>query len=82
MAKKNFKMTDEERDIHNQAVKLRKMTDVQLIAAFRAAANEARASSGDSVRKLIEGLERGDCKGVKGATAYKISEYAAEIGLI
>ena len=36
----------------------------------------------DGVRKLIEGLARGDCKGVKGATVYKIQQYAEETGLI
>ena len=36
----------------------------------------------DGVKRLIDGLSRGDCKGVKGATAYKIAEYAEEMGLI
>ena len=82
MSKKNFKMTEEERAIHNQAVKLRKMSDDQLVAIFRAAEERNSSDNVSGVQKLIDGLSRGECKGVKGATAYKISEYAAEIGLI
>lgn len=76
-------------EIHEEAVKLRKMTDEQLVMAFRAArVAPAAVSDGepkkdtDGVRKLLEGLYRGDCKGIKSANAYKIEEYAAEMGLL
>ena len=90
MAKKRkCRYTPEELAIHEQAVKLRKMTDEQLVTAFRNASAPSSAVSEqevekdtDGVRKLIEGLSRGDCKGVKGATVYKIQQYAEEMGLI
>jgi hypothetical protein len=36
----------------------------------------------DKVKILLDGLAKGECKGVKGATAYKIAEYAQKKGLI
>ena len=36
----------------------------------------------DKVKELLEGLAKGECKGVKGATAYKIAEYAQQKGLV
>lgn len=87
--KRKCRYTPEELEIHEQAVKLRKMTDEQLVTAFRAssapssAVLEAEAKKDtDGVKKLIEGLSRGDCKGIKGATVYKIQQYAEEMGLI
>lgn len=90
MAKKRkCRLTPEELAIHNEAVRLRKMTDEQLVTAFRASKSpvsttfeETPHENTDGVRKLIEGLARGDCKGVKGATVYKIQQYAEEMGLI
>lgn len=90
MAKKRkCRYTPEELEIHEQAVKLRKMTDEQLVMAFRAASAPSSAVSKQEVvkdtggvKKLIEGLSRGDCKGIKGATVYKIQQYAEEMGLI
>lgn len=90
MAKKrNCRRTPEEIEIHEEAVKLRRLTDEQLVMAFRASLASSPAVSTvrvekdtDGVKKLIEGLSRGDCKGVKGATAYKITQYAEEMGLI
>ena len=90
MAKKRkCRYTPEELEIHEQAVKLRKMTDEQLVMAFRASSAASPAVSQeevekdtDGVKKLIEGLSRGECKGVKGATVYKIQQYAEEMGLI
>lgn len=90
MAKKRkCRYTPEELAIHEQAVKLRKMTDEQLVTAFRAASapscsvsDETPRNNTDGVKTLLEGLSRGDCKGVKGATVYKITEYASEMGLI
>lgn len=90
MAKKRkCRYTQEELAIHEEAVKLRKMTDAQLVEAFRASQTPAPAVSQDTpnedtggVKKLLEGLSRGDCKGIKGATAYKIEQYAEEMGLL
>lgn len=36
----------------------------------------------DKVKILLDGLAKGECKGVKGATAYKVAEYAHEKGLV
>lgn len=90
MAKKRkCRYTPEELEIHEEAVKLRKLTDKQLVMAFRnasapscAVSEEKAVKNTDGVKVLLEGLSRGDCKGIKGATAFKISEYAAEMGLI
>ena len=90
MAKKRkCRYTPEELAIHDEAVRLRKMTDAQLVQAFREASAPPPAVSQEDptkdtggVKKLIEGLSRGECKGVKGATVYKIEQYAAEVGLI
>lgn len=87
--KRSCRRTSEEIAIHEEAVKLRKMTDEQLVTSFRASSAPSCGVSGkpigkntDGVKTLIEGLSRGDCKGVKGATAYKIAEYAEEMGLM
>ena len=83
------RMTPEQIAIHDEAVRLRKMTDEQLVMAFRAAhapspavSEGSREEHTDGVKRLIDGLSRGGCKGIKGATAYKIEEYAAELGLL
>lgn len=36
----------------------------------------------NKVKILLDGLAKGECKGVKGATAYKIAEYAQRKGLV
>lgn len=100
MAKKRkCRYTTEELAIHEEAVRLRKMTDRQLVEEFHRAAdtevavrvpntaqngeNEADPNENTSaVEKLLSALSDGKCKGIKGATAYKIAQFAAEMGLI
>ena len=97
MAKKRkCRYTPEELNIHEEAVKLRKMTDAQLVEAFRNAKMVATAPSvahdgaeSDSpkndttdIEKLLQALSEGKCKGVGGGTSYKIMQFAKEIGLI
>lgn len=41
-----------------------------------------KSSKPDKVKILLDGLSKGECKGVKGAIAYKIAEYAQKKGLI
>ena len=90
MAKKRkCRYTPEELAIHEEAVRLRKMTDAQLVEAFREASEPPAMELSDNttkdtnhVKKLLDGLARGECKGIKGATVYKIEQYAAEVGLI
>jgi hypothetical protein len=97
MAKKRkCRYTPEEQNIHEEAVKLRKMTDAQLVDAFNSARMAARAprmaqnavkehtSTNDTsdVEKLLRALSEGKCKGVGGGTSYKIIEFARKMGLI
>lgn len=94
MKKRNCRMTDEERDLHEQAVRLRKMTDQQLVDHIRHVREEAYAAgyteaeeqapaspaTGKTLAEFIDELASGRCKGVKSATAYKIEEFAREAG--
>lgn len=97
--KRKCRYTTEELAIHEEAVRLRKMTDRQLVEEFHRAAdtevavrvpdvaqngeNEADPNENTSaVEKLLSALSDGKCKGIKGATAYKIAQFAAEMGLI
>lgn len=91
--------TAEERAIHEEAVRLRKMTDKQLVEGFHRAADAEMAArmpgvaqgglkeadpnkDTSGVQKLLSALSEGKCKGVKGATSYKIAQFAAEMGLV
>ena len=98
--KRKCRYTQEELAIHEEAVKLRKMTDRQLVELLRRHRAEtevcaerptasAASSAGDKarkdtsgVKKLLHELAEGKCKGIKGATVYKITEFATELGLI
>lgn len=79
--KKRYRMTEEERVTHEEAVRLRKMTDIQLVQAFRNAGGTTQEPD-TRLENLLEGLERGDVKGIKGGTVFKIAEYAKERRLI
>ena len=98
MSKKRNR-TAEEKAIHEEAVRLRKMTDRQLVEEFhRAAEPEVSLSSyheaqdepeaadpnenTSAIEKLLSALSDGECKGIKGATAYKITQFATEKRLI
>ncbi len=95
MKKKSCRRTDEERSIHEQATRVRKMTDAQLVEYLNAIRAEGRAAGraeasgapaptveNGSVEKLLEELAAGECYGVKGATVYKIAQFAQERGYI
>lgn len=97
MAKKRkCRYTQEELNTHEEAVRLRKMTDAQLVGVVRearmAAAGSRVAQDGTNgntpttdtsgVERLLQDLSDGKCKGVGGGTAYKIIEYARRTGLI
>ncbi len=98
MSKKRNR-TAEEKAIHEEAVRLRKMTDRQLVEEFHRAEepevslsssheaqDEAEAADPNentsAIEKLLSALSDGECKGIKGATAYKITQFATEKGLI
>lgn len=87
--KRKCRYTSEELEIHEQAVRLRKMTDAQLVAAYQDASLGAGTAEPEKpteytnpVEKLLTGLESGEIKGIKGATTYKVREYAVEKGLV
>lgn len=97
--KKNCRRTPAEQALHREAVRLRNMTDKQLVEQFHRAAEPEMAASvpsvaqGDAeadtpigntsaVQALLTALSEGKCKGIKGATAYKVAQFAAEMGLV
>lgn len=96
MKKRKCRMTAGERDLHEQVIRVRKMTDQQLVDhlqhirddAYAAgyAEAEAQATSSPTSEKtltgFIEELSNGRCKGVKSATAFKIEEFARTAGYI
>lgn len=97
--KKNCRRTPEEQALHREAVRLRSMTDKQLVEEFHRAAEPEMATSVPSVAQdgaeadtpigntsavqtLLTALSEGKCKGIKGATVYKVAQFAAEMGLV
>ncbi len=92
MAKKRkCRMSPEELAVHEQAVRLRRMSDKQLIEAFHRAAEPSSiapqrrqdgAEDTTAVEKLLNALAEGKCKGIKGGNAYKVSQLAVEMGLV
>lgn len=95
MAKKRRCRRDQEEIlIHDEAVKLRKMTDRQLVGAFRMATEKHRvgaaptekqkeeAKGQDALRQVINGIADGKVKGIGRVTSYKIAEYAKELGVL
>lgn len=92
--KKNCRRTPAEQTIHEEAMRLRGLTDKQLVEQFHRAAEPGMDASVPSVAQdgaeadttavqaLITALSEGKCKGVKGATAYKVAQFAVEMGLL
>lgn len=92
--KKNCRRTPAEQAIHEEAVRLRRMTDRQLVEQFHRAAEPEVATSGPSmaqagpigntsaVQALLTALADGKCKGIKSGIAYKVAQLAAEMGLV
>lgn len=90
--KKNCRRTPEEQAVHREAVRLRNMTDSQLVHEFHRSKDADTASkpavgrqednTATPLETLLHGLSDGKCKGIGGATAYRVSQFAAELGLI
>lgn len=92
----NLFVRGEEKNVHEHAVKLRKMTDDKLVEhidhireeAYNTGYSEAEAqrastpAPGKTLPQLLEQLDAGECKGIKSATAYKIAEFAREQGYL
>lgn len=96
MKKRNCRMTGEEKNVHERAVKLRKMTDEKLVEhidhiweeAYNTGYSEAEAqraaapAPGKTLPQLLEQLNAGECKSIKSATVYKIEEFARQQGYL
>lgn len=92
MAQRKCRMTPEQIAVHNEAVRLRKMTDEQLvdyIKSLKGAEKPKKAFEEPKIEELpptveqfLEELAKGECKGVKGATIFKLTDYAREHGYI
>ena len=80
MAKKiSCRRTEEENRIHEKAVKLRKMTDEQLVKHVEN--QEAKTKeSGPDISSFVEELS--SLRGVGAATVSKIRAYAVERGYV
>ena len=78
---RNTTGTAEEKAIHKAATKLRKMTDIQLVTAFREARENGK-SKDNTVQQLIDSLMSGACPGIGKAIAGKIAKYAKDKSLI
>ena len=89
MAKKrNCRRTPEEVSIHDEAVKLRKMTDAQLVEKVRpasAAASKmpaAQVSSTKSVAEFLEAFANANIPGVGKITLKKMNTFAKDNGYL
>lgn len=96
--KRKCRMDREKILIHDEAVRLRKMTDRQLVGAFRMAAEDHKAKENEARKQketpaegdrqlsgleiVIQGIADGKIKGVGKVTSYKIAEYAKEQGIL
>lgn len=72
--RKNITLTAEDLAIHRQAVKLRKLTDKQLIEAFETANKKLEA--------FLTALENDDCNTLDPTVVKYIREYAVKNNLL
>lgn len=89
MAKRNCRRTQDENKIHEKAVKLRKMTDTQLVHYVEDRVEKARSEGrnegrhGGNLKNFLESLTSpGVIPGVGPATVDKIKRYAEEGGFL
>lgn len=89
MKKRNCRLTPEEREQHEQAVRIRKMTDFQIqdhIGKLRAISYDQgiRVGEAKGIEKLLEAVDSnsGVHKKFSKATAEKIRDFAIDEGLI
>lgn len=89
MAKKrNCRRTPEEASIHEEAVKLRKMTDAQLVEKVRSASAAAskmpaaQVSSIKSAAEFLEAFANANIPGVGKITLKKMSTFAKDNGYL
>lgn len=78
---RNTTGTAEEKAVHKEATRLRKMTDIQLVTAFRQA-KESGKPDNNPAQQLIDGLTGGECPGIGAGIAGKVALYVSEKGFI
>ena len=76
------KQTLAQKKTHDIAVKLRKMTDEQLVERLSMAQNTVRESSTDKVEEFLRELEEESIRGIGKVTIKKIGEFAKAKGYI
>lgn len=81
---RSCRRTPEENAVHNEAVRLRKMSDAELVAMLREQQTDVRTTFAriDVVKQLITELCAGECKGVSEIAASRIKAYAERRGFI
>lgn len=89
MAKRNCRRTPEEKRIHEQAVKLRNMTDAQLVRNFENIQDMPRhkekegAGKGRGLEDFLDSLSKpGVIPGIGQATVDKLNRYAKDGGFL
>ena len=75
MAKRNCRRTDTEREIHEQAVSLRKLTDEQLVQKFKRTQNKSTTE-----KELTDAYNRGNLDGSKAGYKLFREEFLLEAG--
>lgn len=78
--KKN--QTQEEREIHQRAIALRKMTDEQLVRAFEEAKSPKQSAEENKAERFIEAFEKADVPNIGRVTIKKMKTFAEENGFI
>ncbi len=74
--------TKQQKEIHDLAVKLRKLPDEQLVERLTAASSSADGKPPNSVENFIRELAEKDLRGIGKVTIKKIGEFAKENGYI
>lgn len=96
MKKRNCRKSEEEKVMHEKAVKIRKMTDYQLCIyidalkdnayedGFRDGKNQAKPASGNAIEEFIQRLDvmSGTGNGIGKSTVYKLRKFAEKEGYI
>lgn len=75
-------LTQKQKEIHEKAVKLRKMTDEQLVERLAAAQNTVNGNSPSTIGEFLRDLEKENIRGIGKVTIKKIDEFAKAKGYI
>ncbi len=96
MKKRNCRKSEEEKAMHERAVKIRKMTDYQLCIyidalkdnayedGFRDGKNQVKPAFGNAIEEFIQRLDvmSGTGNGIGKSTVYKLRKFAEKEGYI